>query len=216
MWGLSDLGASIYLLYIQTPPICLHALICLNAPNTYMPPCPCTSVCFQGTSTYDMEIGGICSPHMSWGYQHICLTFWCLSVYPLPLSSQQSCPLLPITVGCFLTGLDAYGCLLSFMVLSLSLFYYVLSLYYYSSSSDYGVFWYVICFIGYHGHLLDGASSNIRSACCGSAATADTKALWRCCWPVHCATATSSISDASSGLCQLCHGSSTGRFLFQS
>ena len=28
--------------------------------------------------------------------------------------------------------------------------------------------------------------------------------------------AVTSVSDASSGLCQLCHGSSTGRFLFQS
>ena len=52
------------------------------------------------------------------------------------------------------------------------------------------------------------------SAWCGSAATTDTKALWGCCWPCHCAAAAASISDASSGLCQLCHGSSTYRFLF--
>ena len=46
--------------------------------------------------------------------------------------------------------------------------------------------------------------------------TADARALWRCCWPCHCATAATSVSDTSSGLCQLCHGSSTGKFLFQS
>ena len=34
--------------------------------------------------------------------------------------------------------------------------------------------------------------------------------------PCHCATAATSISDASSGLCQLCHGFSPDRFLFQS
>ena len=34
-------------------------------------------------------------------------------------------------------------------------------------------------------------------------------------WPCLCATAATSISDASSGLCQLCHGSSTGKFPFQ-
>ena len=40
--------------------------------------------------------------------------------------------------------------------------------------------------------------------------------LWRCYWPCLCATAATSIFNASSGLCQLCHGFSTGRFLFQS
>ena len=68
----------------------------------------------------------------------------------------------------------------------------------------------------YHGPFLDGASSNIRSAWCSSATTADTEALLRCCWPCHCVPAATPVSDASSGLCQLCHGSSTGRFIFQS
>ena len=40
--------------------------------------------------------------------------------------------------------------------------------------------------------------------------------LWRCYWPCLCATAATSIFDASSGLCQLFYGFSTGRFLFQS
>ena len=58
--------------------------------------------------------------------------------------------------------------------------------------------------------------SNIRSAWCGSASTTDTKALWSCCWPCHCATAATSVSDAYPGLCHLYHWFSTGRFLFQS
>ena len=71
-------------------------------------------------------------------------------------------------------------------------------------------------FISYHGPLHDGASCNIGLAWCGSATTADSKVPWMCCWPYLCATAATSISDASSDLCQLCHGFSTGRFLCQS
>ena len=63
---------------------------------------------------------------------------------------------------------------------------------------------------------LDGASSNIRSAWCGSTTTTDTKACWRCGWPCQCATGATSVSNAPSGLCKLCYGSSTGRFLFES
>ena len=37
----------------------------------------------------------------------------------------------------------------------------------------------------------------------------------KCCWPCHCTIALTSVSDASSSLCQLCHGSFAGRFLFQ-
>ena len=85
------------------------------------------------------------------------------------------------------------------------------------SSNDSCMLQYIISpFSGYPGSLLNGASSNIRSAWFGSATTADTKALWRCCWPCHCTTAEPSILNASSGPCQLCHRSSTGRFLFQS
>ena len=68
----------------------------------------------------------------------------------------------------------------------------------------------------YHGSLLDGASSNIRSVWYSSAATAYTEGLWRCCWPYYCAAAATSVSNVSSGLCQLCHGLPTGKFLFQS
>ena len=69
--------------------------------------------------------------------------------------------------------------------------------------------WYIISPLNsYCGPLLDGASSNFRSVSCGSATTAaNTKALWRCYWPCHCAAAATSILDASSGSCQLCYGS---------
>ena len=34
-------------------------------------------------------------------------------------------------------------------------------------------------------------------------------------WHQHYAPATASVSDAFSGICQLCHGSSAGKYLFQ-
>ena len=67
----------------------------------------------------------------------------------------------------------------------------------------------------YHGPYLVWATSNIESAWCGSAfTTTDTKGHKRCCWPWHGATAATSVPVASLGLCQLCIGSSTGKFLF--
>ena len=73
--------------------------------------------------------------------------FWCLSVHPLDVHYASSCTFLVV--------------------------HYVSSLYYhgynYYSSSDCGVFWYVISIIGDHGCLFDGASYNVGSARCGSA-----------------------------------------------
>ena len=107
---------------------------------------------------------------------------------------------------------------------SLCLFLYILVVHYISHfyySYDYyssygGVFWAVICFISDHGSSPDGASCNIGSAWSGSTTALDAKRLWRCYWPCLFATAATSIFDASPGLCQLCFGFSTGRFLFQS
>ena len=59
-------------------------------------------------------------------------------------------------------------------------------------------------------------TSNIGSTWCGSSTTTDAKEHKRCCWPYHCAAAATSVPDASSGIYQLSHGSSTGKFLFQS
>ena len=163
-----------------------------------MCPTPPCIVCFP---VYLYILGGICgfygqntsyvgglgvSAHLS--------GFWCLSVYPLDIHYASSCAFLVV--------------------------YYVSSLYYhgynYYSSSDCGVFWYVISIISDCGSHFNGASYNIGSALCGSATTPDTKMLWTCSWPCLCATAATSIYNASSGLCQLCHGFYTGRFLFQS
>ena len=120
--------------------------------------------------------------------------FWCLSVHPTDVHYASSC---------------------TFLVA-----HYVSSLYFhhygYLSSSDCGVFWYVISTTGDHGSMFNRASYNIGSVWCGSAATPDPKRLWRCSWPCLCATAANPIFNASLDLCQLCHGFSTGRFLSQS
>ena len=107
----------------------------------------------------------------------------------------------------------------------ISLFLYILVVHYvshfyygydYYSSSYGGVFWAVIHFISDCGSFPDWAFYNIESVWNGSTSTLDARRIWRCYWPCLCATAATPIFDASSGLCKLCYGFSTGRFLFQS
>ena len=83
---------------------------------------------------------------------------------------------------------------------------------YYSSSYG-GIFWPVI---SDSGSFSDRVSSKLGSAWHGLTTTLDAERLWRCSWLSFCATAANSIFNASSSLCQLCYGFSTGRFLFQS
>ena len=83
---------------------------------------------------------------------------------------------------------------------------------YYSSSYS-GIFWPVISVINDSGSFPDRVSSKPWH---GSITTLDAQGLWRCSWLSFCAAAANSIFNASSGLCQLCYGFSTGRFLFQS
>ena len=83
---------------------------------------------------------------------------------------------------------------------------------YYSSSYS-GIFWPVISVISVSGSFPDRVSSK---PWCGSTTTLDAEELWRWSWLHFCVTAANSIFNASSGLCQLCYGFSTGRFLFQS
>ena len=80
------------------------------------------------------------------------------------------------------------------------------------------------CILCSNAHYYDGNTGShlfwpneIRSAWCGSAATVDSEGHnVGFCWPHHCdATTTTSVPDAFSGICQLCHGSSAGEFLFQ-
>ena len=86
---------------------------------------------------------------------------------------------------------------------------------YYSSSYS-GIFWPVFHIISDSGSFPDRVSSKLGSAWHGSTTTLDAKRLWRCSWLSFCATAATSIFNASFSLCQLCYGFSTGRFLFQS
>ena len=83
---------------------------------------------------------------------------------------------------------------------------------YYSSSYS-GIFWPVISVISDSGSFPDRVS---RKPWCGSTTTLDAEELWRCSWLQFCGAAAYSIFNAFSGLCQLCYGFSTGRFLFQS
>ena len=100
-----------------------------------------------------------------------------------------------------------------FVVHYVSHFYYG---YDYYSSSYGGIFWPVISLITDSGSSLHRVSSKLQSAWSASTTTLDAKRLWRCYWLSFCATAANSIFESSSGLCQLCYGFSTGRFLFQS
>ena len=86
---------------------------------------------------------------------------------------------------------------------------------YYSSSYS-GIFWPVFHVISDSGSFPDRVSSKLGLAWHGSTTTLDAKRLWRCSWLSFCATAATSIFNASFSLCQLCYGFSTGRFLFQS
>ena len=86
---------------------------------------------------------------------------------------------------------------------------------YYSSSYS-GIFWPVFCIISDSGSFPDRVSSKLGSAWHGSTTTLDAERLWRCSWLSFCATAATSIFNASFSLCQLCYGFFTGRFLFQS
>ena len=84
---------------------------------------------------------------------------------------------------------------------------------YYSSSYS-GIFWPVFHVVSDSGSFPDRVSSKLGSAWHGSTTTLDAKRLWRCSWLSFCATAATSIFNASFCLCQLCYGFSTGRFLF--
>ena len=100
-----------------------------------------------------------------------------------------------------------------FVVHYVSHFYYGFD--YYSSSYSF-IFWPVISVISHSGSFPDRVSSKLGSAWHGSTTTLDAERLWRCSWLSFCATAANSLFNASPGLCQLCYGFSTGRFLFQS
>ena len=226
---------SIHPLYIHMP-----LYVCIP-PYIHMPPYICTPpyICMSPyplVHLYVLPVPYV--PHMLWGLGGHLYTPYVLG--PLGASVYLSGILLSVGTSICLSDHNSHAsCFPSLWVTSLldwmpmdvcyascccsflCIFHYVPSFYYHGyddyCSSDCCMFMYILSFLNkYHGPHLDGASSNIRSAWCGTAATTDTNVLWRCCWPCYCAIVATCISDASSGLCQLCHGSSTGRFLFQS
>ena len=204
--------------YVQTPlcpllPVHLYVLgisacdmgiwgpSCLDTPYVFgcLPMCPTPShICMLPVCLY--VLGVIC---MCYGKHLICwgsggistsvMGFWCLSVHPLDVHYASACTFLVVH---YVSSLYCHG-------------------YDYYSSSDSGFFWYVISIISDHGCFFVGLPTILGSTWCGSAATPDTKMLWRCSWPCLCITAALSIFDASSGLCQLCHGFSAGSFFLR-
>ena len=122
----------------------------------------------------------------------------------------------PIYWGCWGASANVMSIctfLYIFVVSHVSHFYYGYDYYF---CSDSGILWPVISFISDCGSFPDGVSSKLESVWSGSTTTLDAKRLWRCYWLCLCATAATSIFNASSGLCQLCYGFSPGRFLYQS
>ena len=182
----------------------------------------------------------ICFPYIMgtfWGELYICQTFLCLSLHPFAPQFITVIPATHYDCGSFSVPICSEYCFfLHYLTgwlqmyvqahaVDLFLFFVVLHFvssfcyhgYNHYSSCDSCVLQYFISLYNqYHGPLLDGASSKVGSVWYGIATTTDTEGLLWCCWPCHCATAATSVSDASSGLCQLCHGSSTCKFLSQS
>ena len=81
------------------------------------------------------------------------------------------------------------------------------------STSD-GVFLFFCHYCSYNAS--SGPTSSFNLAGCGSATAADATGPKGCCWPHCCAAATASVPGAFSAVCQLCHVSFTGKFVFQS
>ena len=204
MWN--EDGGHLYAPIHSNTPICLDASYVWHPPHVYMPLMfSCTSVCAQGYL------------HVIWGIHPIC---WGLGGISTSVRHFGVCQYIHCcqSVGCFL--LDwLLGCLLCFMLyISCSSLCLKSLLPWLWLLLFWWLWWLVVGHLSHqlHGSFFDRVSCNIGSAWCSSATTVDTKVSWRCYWLCLCATAATSIFDASSGLCQLCHGLSTGRFLFQS
>ena len=171
--------------------------------HLYTPMLPCTSVCSRGYL------------HVIWGRYHMLESGGSAHLSGI-LVSVSTCNVLSLWIPAYWSGyLDVcYASCCFFLVV-----YYLSSLYHYGynyySSSDCGVFWYVISFISYHGSLFDGASCNMRSVWCGSATTIDTEVPWRCYWPCLCATAANSIFDAFQAYANYAMGSPRVGFFFR-
>ena len=144
-------------IHLYTPRLPIHL---------YVLPTPCVP-----NMSWDM--GDICTPHMSLGLLgasvylsgisvSVSATI-CLSVHNSHTSCSPS-----LWVASLLDWVPMDVCYASCCCSFLCSFHYVLNFYHHSynyfySSSDCFVFWYIISSLnGYHGPLLDGASSNIN------------------------------------------------------
>ena len=132
---LGDFGA---LLLFGHPHVFGCLPMCPTCPHTFV----CSPACLYVLGVICMCCGGTSHMLGVWGTSVHLSGFWCLSVHPLNVCYVSSCTFLVV--------------------------HYVSSLYFcsydYYSSSDCGVFWYVISIISDHGSLFDGASYNVGSA----------------------------------------------------
>ena len=144
-------------------------------------------------------IGSLCIS-MFEGYQYVIWAFpFCWRVW--------GCS--PISWGLGASALEMSICSFLYLFCSVLCLMFQLWLQYYSFSYS-GVFWPVISVISDSGSFPDRVCSKHDST-----TTLDAKRLWRCSWLSFCATAATSIFNASFRLCQLCYGFSSGRFHFQ-
>ena len=222
-------------------PIHSYTPICLYAPRgVHAPICPHTLLCLCVILEALHVVGGCNGLPFVLGYPP--LHHPCLGVLPLNYTPHTQ-SLVPCALVCFrdismlcghfpyvegfggfphqLGGWEhqhlrcpyAHSCTF-FVVLYVSCFNYSSNYY---SSSYCGIFWSVFHVISdRQGSFPDRVSSKLGSTWHGSTTTLDAERLWRCSWLSFCATAVTSIFNASFSLCQLCYGFFTGKFLFQS
>ena len=227
-------------------PTFLHPLYIHTLPCTFVHPQGCTpphmfplcaSVCFQRLLHV---VGGCKRLHYVLGHFPYTTSVWGCSLQLHPPHLVVGFPVhqyvLEISIChmgifpfCWAFGgvphqLGVLGCT-SALMMPICSFLYIFVMHYvshfsysynYYSSGYGGIFWPLISLIHDSGSSHHRVSSKLGSAWSASTTTLDAKRLWRCYWLSFCATAANSIFDASSGLCQLCYGFSTGRFLFQS
>ena len=207
-------------------PLCLYIPIHLYTPiHLYAPILLCASVCSQrllhvvgGCKGLPFVLGHFHYTTPVWGAPFICTSHTQLLVPCASVCFRD----ISMSCGHFFLLLGVWGA--SVLEMSICSFLYIfvvhyVSCFYYSSnyySSGYsGIFWPVISLTSDSGSFSDRVSNKLGLAWSGSTTTLDAERLWRCSWLSFCATAANSIFNASSGLCQLCNGFSTGRFPFQ-
>ena len=150
---------------------------CFGVPPLYYNPhtqslVPCTSVCFR-------DISMLCG--------HIPSVRKGLGVFS------------PSVGGWGASALEMYICLFLYIFVVHYVSHFNYGSNYYSSSYS-GIFWPVFCVISDSCSFSERVSSQLGSVWHGSTTTLDNKRLWRCSWLSFCATAATSIFNASLSL----------------